>query len=145
MSIQSEITRINSGVSEQESLINQIKTALEGKAAGGGGSGGSVETCTVTMKHYPLYSTDYAINKVYYQRINSNGEIELNELTYADGEIDYSTNEFTLTNVIKNSLLYASAVGTVLVATGATAYLRITDSYIISINGNATLEFQPTG
>lgn len=48
MSIQSEITRINGEVTSQANLISQIKTALQGKAINGGGSGGeSNETCTV--------------------------------------------------------------------------------------------------
>lgn len=38
MSIQSEINRINTEVSEQKSLITQIKQALQGKVSGGGGS-----------------------------------------------------------------------------------------------------------
>lgn len=37
MSVQSQIDRINSTVSEQSGLIQQIKAALEGKASGGGG------------------------------------------------------------------------------------------------------------
>ena len=47
MSIQSQINRINAAVNTQADKITQIKTALEGKAAGGGG-GASIETCTIT-------------------------------------------------------------------------------------------------
>lgn len=49
MSIKSEITRIDAGVKTQASLISQIQTALQGKAAGDGGNSGGGETCTVTL------------------------------------------------------------------------------------------------
>lgn len=41
MSVQTQIERITGAVSEQSGLIQQIMTALEGKAAGGGGSSGA--------------------------------------------------------------------------------------------------------
>ena len=50
MSVQSEIARINGVVSEQNSLIQQIKTALEGKAAGGSNVKVSLENGVLSIK-----------------------------------------------------------------------------------------------
>ena len=102
MSIQSEITRINSGVSEQESLINQIKTALEGKAAGGGS--GSVETCTVTLRftgNAEGYGASAGNIYMYYSKATSSG----NE--YIEFAVTSDTVE--LTDVVKGSILILSA------------------------------------
>lgn len=71
MSIQSEITRINSEVSEQENLINQIKTALEGKAAGGGG-GVTNEICEVTVEGS---SSSYYPKNIAYTSVDNNGKV----------------------------------------------------------------------
>ena len=48
--LRTENSNFNTNLNAQDDLLAQIEAALKGKAAGGGGaSGGSVETCTVTF------------------------------------------------------------------------------------------------
>lgn len=47
--IDAAVDNTEAHASSQEALIAQIASALEGKAAGGGSGGGSIETCTVTL------------------------------------------------------------------------------------------------
>lgn len=77
----------------QEQLISELEAELEGKAAGGSGDNGNVETCTV--------------------RWNTNGFQEfVHYNTFVDGKIvsnhfNYSTYNVTLENVIKGSDIVA--------------------------------------
>lgn len=59
MSISSELDRIEDTVDNQTALLEQIKTALQGKVSGGG-SGTAIETCTLTVKNY--FATDSSAN-----------------------------------------------------------------------------------
>lgn len=64
-------------LNRQDDLISQIQTALQGKASGGS-DGGSVNTCTVTLKSVSLtiqkcYSTHFTdTTGVYYQAETNN-------------------------------------------------------------------------
>ena len=61
MSVQTQIDRISTEVSAQETLLDQALAAIANKAAGGGG-GGSVGTCTVTITKpsgWGLHYIDY--------------------------------------------------------------------------------------
>ena len=91
--IQNEINRIVAERDTQTSLINQIATALEGKAAGGGGA--SVDTCSVR-----IYNSDGTIRipyTIYYLTVE-NGEIkEKMGGSQAEGF------DITLENVLCNS------------------------------------------
>lgn len=118
--------------------------------ASSGGSGGSVETCDITIKHYPSYSVDYAVSKLVYQTIDTNGNIISKNMSNSgieyDEIIDYSTNEFTIPNVVCGSLMFVyTSYSTNSVLTGGDSVLRIYGSAVIQVNETGTFEFQPTG
>ena len=86
---------IDSEITAQDTLIASIKSALQGKVAGGGSDSASIDTCTVDLCA-PI-------------------DIELSRLIYSDGSnlVDFFWDDpysrYTLT-VAKNSILYIGCV-----------------------------------
>lgn len=84
----SQAEDLNTVLTEQEALITELETVLAGKAAGGG-SGGSVETCTVeiTCDDYSwcvfcfctCYENGQIVQKYIGERIEGSGEIFKNK------------------------------------------------------------------
>lgn len=142
--LSSELSTQNTLITTQETTIDSIISALQGKASGG--SGGSVETCTITMKHYPTYSTSFAIQRVAYQTLDDSGNITTEEISYSNGDISYSTNEFILSNVVCPSIMYVSSGGTAILSGGSKIYSYPSAyTHVIKVNETGTFEFQPTG
>ena len=88
---------IDSELTAAETLVSQIATALEGKAAGGGGNTGAVETCSVriyspdsTHKLYSFSGSFYENGQINYKRITTN---------------NYTTTDITFENIVCNTLI----------------------------------------
>lgn len=157
MSVQSEINRINSEVSDQAALISQIKTALVGKVAGGGsssGGGGSVETCSVTISaSYGMgggvilagsyiVSTSNGIDTIAF---NSEEDFQESESRAPNGSL-IITKSRTIDNVVRGSAISIvddSWIGA-LTSSGAQLVPVTTDSclYIFKVTSNATITFE---
>ena len=74
---------LDTELTEQENLISQLSTILDSKASGG--SGGSVETCTVTINSSELIeyvcATTLSNEKIGGYYFNSRGSEDLNTVT----------------------------------------------------------------
>ena len=139
---------VSAETAEYTELLTDLETAIDALTdAGSGGSGGAaVETCTVTIKHYPSYSMNFAVTRVFYHTLNADGEIIPTTLVQAD--IDYSVSSFTITDVVKPTfmIIYISnPTNTVL--TNATVEWTLNTSYVVRLGdtGDYILEFQPVG
>lgn len=142
MSVQTQIDRINSEVNDQSAMLDEIATALAGKAAGGGedvsaetteytaqldeleevidslpdagsgSGGGSVETCTVMV----VNNTSDDINEIWYTTYNA-GTISTDASCIYAATAFYDDNSKTFTNVLKNSVFIIGCI-----AAGCSSY-----------------------
>lgn len=97
--VTTETTAYTTKLAELNTALTTLESELQGKAADGG-SGGNVDTCTITVNAN-------ASAKVYYTTVN-NGIVTTVIGELAEGESSVSTATFT--DVACNTLLYISSV-----------------------------------
>lgn len=80
----------NEEISEQDALVEQLISAMAGKSVPGGGSGGAVETCTVTIEN----TSTANVSVIYWSSDNGSDCVSKREFV--------TTNRVVLDNVVCN-------------------------------------------
>lgn len=123
-------------IEEQAGKIEELLTVLDGKAAGGGGSG-EIETCTLRIvgvenQNIPGFPTG-AILYLMYPTLDSKGNIE-----WVDAEIGEPTALVEIENVVINEMLWFEGTDMTAVFNGYISKTENAEMIVFDINSHAT-------
>lgn len=122
--IADSVEAANSEINVQAAKIAELSTILDGKAAGGGGSGG-VETCTVTISR----NIDYGAYLFYTTFNSTSNEIELTSFFMNTGIFN------TTINVVPNTSIIYTATMSITSATQTNIYTLYKSVSVKTVNG----------